>query len=358
MNRRYRTSCEHCGWTSKPAKTPRLALRGLQLHSCELRRRRDAARARWLARAAAVDRTPKPCRHKQARHVHGTYACYVLDRCRCGPCSRANTGYESDRTRAQAYGRWDGLVDAEPARAHVRELAAAGMGLKRVAAVSGVAHGVLWGLMYGKRRPDDTRVPSQRIRPATAGRLLAARLDLADGARVNPLGATRRIQALVALGWSQSQLATRLGRLPSNFTPTIHGRRPITAAHDRAIRGLYEQLSMTVPPETTHRQRIAASRARNHARRVGWAPPLGWDDERIDDPAATSAAPETDSEWGVDEMAVERRMSGDTTVQLTRAERWTAIEHLNAAGLSDKKISRQLGISDRQVLRVRQQRLT
>jgi hypothetical protein len=42
-------------------------------------------------------------------------------------------------------------------------------------------------------------------------------------------------------------------------------------------------------PEHGQRTRIAASRARRHAAQRSSAPPLAWDDELIDDPAAAPA---------------------------------------------------------------------
>jgi hypothetical protein len=158
-----------------------------------------------------VDRTPKPCSHKNTTHVHGTYACYSLDQCRCRPCVDAVTSYERTRTRQTAYGRWQPYVDASPARQHVEELRAAGMGLKLIARHSGVAHGALAKLIYGdaQRR----LAPSKRIRPETERKILAvqATIDtLGATVHVDATGTRRRLQALVAVGWSQSQLARRL----------------------------------------------------------------------------------------------------------------------------------------------------
>lgn len=71
-----------------------------------------------------LDRTPKPCLHKQANHQHGTNACYVLDKCRCHPCAHARAAQDDWRRRQQAYGRYDKYVDAAEARRHVRSLMA------------------------------------------------------------------------------------------------------------------------------------------------------------------------------------------------------------------------------------------
>lgn len=192
-------------------------------HSC--RKQEEAMLRAALAeeRAAAVDRTPKPCHHKQANHQHGTRACYVLDRCRCTPCATANTASENERNRLKAYGRYHRYVDAYPLRLHVQELREAGMGLKTIAERSGVAHGALWKLMYGKRQPDGSQTPSRRVLRQTAEKLYAldpawsTQLRLAGGAVLDQersAAVSRRLQALVALGWPRllGRLADRLRR--------------------------------------------------------------------------------------------------------------------------------------------------
>lgn len=279
--------CDDCGFTSGPKRTERLALRGLDQHSCAKQIARAAAAERGRARMAAIDRAPKACLHKETDHQHGTYACYTLDKCRCIPCAEAASAYEQDRTRQQAYGRWNGYVDAEPARKHVRALMDAGMGLKRIVAVGGASQGTLWKLMYGKRRRDGSQIPSRRIKPEVAERLLAVTVDLAEGAVVAPIGTTRRVQALVAVGWSMAKIAERIGVSRGNFTPIAHGRRNITRRHQKAIVALYEELWDQEPPRDNHRDRIACARALNYAASHGWAPPLAWDDDSIDDPTAT-----------------------------------------------------------------------
>ena len=287
MATKYRVTCTECPFDRTYGSRAKADF-AFGRHSCERARRIAELRARGEARKAAIDRTPKPCLHKEADHQHGTYACYVQDYCRCTPCSKANSDYELERVRQQAYGRWNGLVDAEPARRHVRELMEQGMGLKRIVAVSELSQGQLWKLLYGKKRPDGSRSASKRITPRVEAKILAVEVDLADGARVDSTGAVRRIQALVALGWSQSKICIRLGVSRSNFTPIAQGARPtMLVAHDKAIRALYAEWSMRLPPQTQWRDKIAANRARNYAKAAGWLPPLAWDDDLIDDPNAT-----------------------------------------------------------------------
>lgn len=343
MATRFHVACTDCPFTGRYASQAKADF-AYRRHSCARHLARRADAARYLERMSAVDRTPKPCQHKVAEHNHGTYACYVLDRCKCLPCSVANADYEAERTRQQAYGRWNGLVDAEPARQHVRSLMAQGMGLKRVVAVSEVSQGQLWKLLYGKQLADGSRNPSKRIKPHVEAKILAVRLDLAGGAKIDSTGAVRRIQALVALGWSQSKIAARLGIQRSNFTDLAQGRTAVTVAHDKAVRALYDEWSMQLPPQEEWRDKIAASRSRNYARQRGWLPPLAWDDGLIDDPTASPLAciPDADE---LDEAAVARRSAGDKSVRLTPAEQAEVVRRLVAQGVSKNEIERRTGIN-------------
>ena len=342
----YTRTCK-CGW-SGTYDTPGRAKYAKRRHSCEKWEEKLDRRSRHVARMNAVDKSPKPCLHKEAEHQHGTYACYVLDLCRCPPCAKAHKVYETNRIRQHAYGRWDNYVDATPGREHIRSLMDQGMGLKRIVAVSDISQGLLWKLVYGKKKPDGTRTPSKRVRKDTLERILAIRLDLADGAIVDNTGTTRRLQALVALGWSQSKLGKRLGIMPANMTPLMQGRRSVTVETANAVRALYEELSMTFPPEKDHRDKIAASRARKHAKTNGWLPPLAWDDGDLDDPAvrpvvAVDVARVRNAD--LDEVAIYRRMHGDRTVRLSRDESAELVRRWRASGRSLADCERLTGIA-------------
>lgn len=286
---RFERSCDVCGWAGVYS-TERMADKWAGLHSCEKRLASAARSERYRQKLAAVDRTPKPCVHKVARHEHGTRAAYVLDKCRCYPCRDAAVETERERYRQQAYGRYDKYVDAEPSRQHLRRLMDQGMGLKRIAATSDLSQGLIWKLLYGKRRADGTMRPTKRVHRTTQARVMAVKLDLADGALVDGTGARRRVQALVALGWSQSKIAELLQVDRSNFNFAREDHERVTVANDRAIRALYDELSMRLPPESSHRHKIAASRSRRYAKDRGWLPPLAWND--IDDPSETPSTGE------------------------------------------------------------------
>lgn len=352
----YRRSCA-CGWSGS-YDTRRKADYAKRRHSCERWTAKLERSARHQARMAAVDRTPKPCLHKEAEHVHGTHACYVLDACRCRPCSKANRVYESNRVRQHAYGRWDNYVSATAARARVLHLMSQGMGLKRIVAVSDISQGVLWKLVYGKTKADGTRTPSKRIRKDTEARILAVTLDLADGAKADGTGTTRRLQALVALGWSQSKLGQRLGVDPTNMGPLAHGERGVLVATAKAVRDLYDELSMQLPPTESHRDKIAASRARNYARRHGWLPPLAWDDELIDDPTHTpllERGPGITHDDDLDDAAIWRRMHGDRTVRLSKADAAELVRRWAASGRSLADCERVTGIKADRWFRLKDQ---
>lgn len=281
MSAAYAATCEACSWTGGPYKTPGYADYALRRHSCAKQRTKDAARLRRVRARSKIDRTPKPCTHKHADHTHGTRTAYVLDRCRCRPCARANADYERTTRRQKAYGRWDGLVDANPARAHIKELTNAGMGLKQITKASGISGGMLTKLIYGTPRPDGTRrPPAARIKPSTAERILAVRLTLASGAVVPSTGARRRLQALACNGWSIGALATRGGVDRQRLDQAMSGHRIQHDTH-QVVADLYEQLwDVQAPPSGP------ATRTRNRARRMGWAPAMAWDDDTIDNPDA------------------------------------------------------------------------
>ena len=101
------------------------------------------------------------------------------------------------------------------------------------------------------------------------------------------------LRALVALGWSQSKLARRLGMLPTNLGPVIgtstaggpnrrEGLRVLSRETVDRVEALFTELCMTRPPETNQRERAAATRARKYANQHGWLPPLALPDA-VDD---------------------------------------------------------------------------
>lgn len=200
---------------------------------------------------------------------HGVRSTYVAGGCRCEPCCAANTRYAKWR---ELHGTV--LVDSAPAQTHIAALRAAGVGRREIARRAGVARTVV-----NRLAGVDRSKPAARVRPETLAAILAVTpQDKAGAAVVDAVGTRRRLQALIALGWTQTELAQRTGLLLSTVNALVHARWANVqhATHLRVCR-VFDDLSGTPGPST---------RARLMAARRGWAPPLAWDDDTIDDPAA------------------------------------------------------------------------
>lgn len=215
---------------------------------------------------------------------HG-YARYKLDGCRCYTCAWAVSEYTRRRAYEVAQGR--GRVDGDLLRAHLRSLAAEGMGYKRVATVAGVASSTVGRILYG--RGDRGTPPTPRVRYDIAQKLLAVQAaNHGPNKPIEASGTVRRIRALIAIGWTRTEVAHGIGWTLSNLGTLLHrGAEPyagfVEVRTAEAVAALYDRLSMR-PSGGPY-----SARARAEARANGWPPPLAWDDDEIDDPAAVPA---------------------------------------------------------------------
>jgi hypothetical protein len=216
---------------------------------------------------------------------HG-YARYKLDGCRCYTCGYAASVYNEARDRAIAYGNWQPWADAAPVREHLLRLRTCGLGLRRIAELASVDRQRLQDILHG--RPERGAGPQQQVRPALASAVLAIEPtleNLAPSTPVSAVGTRRRLQALVARGWPQAQIAARLGWKDTNFSVLIRADRTL-ARTALAVRDLYTGISGQDP--RAHGVSLQAySRARNAATAASWPPPAAWDDDTIDDPATS-----------------------------------------------------------------------
>lgn len=219
-----------------------------------------------------------------AERPHG-YARYKLDGCRCEICTTAAHEYNHRRDRGILYGTWEPFIEAQPVRDHIKALSEAGIGRRRLVQLSGVSGSTVKKLLYGRKGAGIP--PTARIRPEIASRILAVRPGdraLADHALIDATGSLRRLQALVANGWPQRQLAFRLGMQPTNLG-AVMGRDQITAATARQIAALYIRLE-NADPRAHGVDNQAYSRAVNQGLRNRWARPPHWDEGALDDPEA------------------------------------------------------------------------
>lgn len=180
-----------------------------------------------------------------SHRAHGTRAKYVIERCRCQPCRAVANAYERHRQRAIARPDevWAPYVPAGPVRQHIKDLAASGIGLKQVAKVSGVSHGALWKLVYGKKG----RAPSRRVRPETARRILAVHpRDAADAAKIPAAATWRLLDDLLARGFTKTWIATQL--LGHEARSLQIRRDRVRASTARAVADLHRRMEGQEPP--------------------------------------------------------------------------------------------------------------
>jgi hypothetical protein len=129
--------------------------------------------------------------------------------------------------------------------------------------------------------------PARRIRPETEAAILGVQVSgrvRPSSGMVDATGTHRRIQALVALGWTRTQLAERLGVQATNLDAML-GKPRVRAATEAATSALYSEMWDKLPPEDTPLQVKWARRSRDDAAAKGWPPPLAWDDRQLDRPA-------------------------------------------------------------------------
>jgi hypothetical protein len=203
-------------------------------------------------------------------------------------------------------------VDATEAREHLLKLRELGWTVMAMESASGVSMGQVSAIARGHYR---------MVRGDTARKILAVPLvPMTNHRGIDPTGTMRRIQALAWMGWPAREIAARAGTKRN----TIHtlacrggGRGRVSSDLARRIAAVFDELSGTPGPEPS---------ASAHARRLGYAPPLAWDEDTIDDPAA--------------EPQGLRSISSRRTYAST-AEEYT---HFKSLGMSDHAIARALGL--------------
>ena len=93
--------------------------------------------------------------------------------------------------------------------------------------------------------------------------------------------ALRRIQALQALGWSVPAIAKEVGKNHRHLY-SLSRHPTIYASTFVEIDAAYQRMLMRTPSAITPSERSSVTKAKRYAARMGYVPPLAWDD--IDDP--------------------------------------------------------------------------
>lgn len=214
--------------------------------------------------------------------AHGTLSRHKYHGCKCLTCRVAYSQYATKRRRQRAYGTWQPFTPAAPVRQHVMELQQAGIPVDAIADAAGVTRQTLARIIYGIPAGN----PTQKIRKESAEAILRVRRDdcqLGEGTRLDGTGTRRRIQALVAAGWSFVVLAKEMGFNDRALASLARADR-VTVATARKIKDGYKRLNVLTPEQYGVRPH-ARSLARRVAAREGWVTAAAWDN--IDDPNCT-----------------------------------------------------------------------
>ncbi|MBF6333517.1 helix-turn-helix domain-containing protein [Nocardia transvalensis] len=214
-------------------------------------------------------------------------------------------------------------------RAHIQTLRSWGFTDTAIAAAAGVSQKTVWLIRHG------TYPTSQIDRAARLMTVTHIPVPAQAGLMVPNIGTSRRLHALMAIGWPQRRLAARLGVSQAAVHQyTIH--RWVRYETWRAICDLYEELSGTPGPSPS-----LAKQSRDR----GFAPPLLWDGLDIDHPAHEPAPDETTEMPGiVDEVLLLRILRGEHTGEISRAERQAVLDHAVEHGWTQTKLAEVLNI--------------
>lgn len=249
-----------------------------------------------------------------------------------------NVAYRRDRDAGRPR-----YVGAAPVRARLQALVDAHVPVRALGRVTGLSATTVRKILDGDQ---------PRVQRATAARV--ARMSPGDvyanqsTGHVPRVGAARRVQALLALGWPHHALGAA-GIVNSAQIIGASGDL-ITVQRWRQVRDVYDRLSMCPGP---------SPETRGWAAKLGYHPPLAWDEEGIDDPTvmpgrdATTARRE---DCVIDEVAVARAAASvGASGSLTATERTAVLRVMASRGASDAQIAEHLGVVDRTILRWRTQ---
>jgi hypothetical protein len=258
--------------------------------------------------------------HKETQH--GTMSCRKYRGCNRPECVQAANAYEARRHRLIGYGKWNPLVDAEPARKHLKMLNSAGCSYASIAATLGRYKAAVTTIVF----PQGSKAPTKRIRPEFSAAILALTIEDVRPPRVDATGTKRRIRALNLIGWPTTIISERIGREGTRISH-IHLQKQVRRETAQAIKDCYDTLKDLNPTDhgiNPHTSLTVAGKARAHGARD----PLWWEDwGHIDDP-------------GFDPDTAEQELNRKQLGALRRQE----IEHLLSYGCPEEQIAERIGL--------------
>lgn len=164
------------------------------------------------------------------------------------------------------------------------------------------------------------------------------------------VGTSRRLQALVAIGYTFGDLGTELG-VCHDVPRTLATRQPGMIYTSTAVQvaKLFSRLAVTPPRPVTPLERRRVAYAKRVAERHGWVTAMAWDD--IDNPeslphtidSVDKTLTAADEHQDIDHVAVDRVLEGEKVPGLSRAERTEVVRRTLAAGGSLNSLRRLTG---------------
>ncbi|MFR9794174.1 hypothetical protein ACL07V_37065 [Streptomyces sp. MB22_4] len=257
---------------------------------------------------------------------HGTSNRYAYG-CRCQPCTKAATRADAERKLDRLAGK-PRQIPAQPAADHVRALMERGLTITQIGREAGWDPSSIRRLLLGQKE----------ILAVNAAKVLAVPLDVRVSlGDVPAVGAIRRVRALYALGHLNWVIAKESGLSRDAVSDLAAGSWvTLKVAYDDGVRAAYDRLSMRTG--TSVKTRLLAERK-------GWAPPLAWDDDSIDDPAAVLATDAVEPVVTEGGNLAARWLLGESVV-LTPEARKEVLAHLfEWTNESTEEIAARLGMS-------------
>lgn len=224
-------------------------------------------------------------------------------------------------------------LDAEAAHLHSTRCRHAGMSLRAIAAAAGTSPSVISSISRGHSDPHPAL--ARAIGDVIPGPTSAASTGTHEPF-VPRLGTNRRIQALLAIGWTHADLRNRCG-LNTAVLLSQKGRWVRLSTH-QTVADLYRQLAAVPGP---------SQRTRRRAARLGYLSPVAWDD--IDRDPEPDTGDQPDNGIIIDDVAIWRRMQGERDIPLTPDESRELVRRWIDTGRSITACERTTGLGRRQL---------
>lgn len=216
------------------------------------------------------------CTEAWEPHEHGTRGMYGYHRCRCTPCSEANTAYNREYNKHRPRRE---MVDADLVRARIVKLRTAGLTIAEIADMCAVNAKVIDFAVKGRngKKPKMVQASTFRALNAISSKDIAS-VEKPAGRKVDGTIPRLQVQSLHSFGWCGREIANRTGINPSTISSLLAGNN-VTESARAGIDAIFAELHGTTPPLETAAQRGRATVARNRALANGWTADTATDYE-------------------------------------------------------------------------------